>query len=357
MVQASVYDKGIRETLIIKKKYIVAVVAFAIALSSIYNAINYSLKVPITSDGFLEYQTFMSYVQAKVWYPMADNLLSACLTTTYFPSLLVNVFGLEPETTFRVTLAVLVAGMPVIGYLAMSKYSTPFYALLGTLIILTSYYYLGFITYARITIALGAVFAYLWAVNSKNWWVAIPVSLFALVLTHYATAIQVIAILVIGSIGYMVFKRERDIKPYVSVIFIIVMAVMWFTMSGGAVLHYAGSFISHTTRDGIMPLLADTTGDKGVTGYQLAVMAGFHAAVIIWMFVKRKTDYFTWLYIGALITAMSGLFVPFVEQYYGQLRAFYVLMPFALIAIARYLGDGFKWQPVIPAVFYMVWFH
>jgi len=336
------------------RKYSNPLFCLGIYITNLFLALRYSFinNPAVRSDSLLEYNTYLLYIEAGKWYPIYQNLISSCLTTTYLPSLVQRLFNTPVEATYYVVLSALLALLPVAIFLLFKK-GTHLLVVIGcVLVIMSSFYFTGFTSYARLSIAVVWIVLWLWSLSSDKWRYLVPATLALVVITHYATSYNLLALVGLASVlGSIYYWRKREFKTIIPVLYSLALLCLfmwvWYYLVEGTQGSYGTGMIKDSITDVVngevkllLPASTFPTIQKNVSSYILLGTAIVQMILIVRLFIVKKVDISTWLHIGALAAACLSLLIPHIEIWYGQLRAFYILLPFGLVTIVKVVNQS-----------------
>jgi uncharacterized membrane protein len=208
-------------------------VAFAIVLW-------YGLTHLPVNDGVWEYADYMNNIQQGGW-KFRLSSVNSCLVTTYLPALVYKITGGDTLFIFRLIPALFYPLMPAFTYLIARRYVTVRNAVIASLVVLCSSYFIFFPDIGRVGVSMAFMAGMIWALLSKRmaWSIIFAV---LLVFSHYATSFIAVGIVGLTWIVYLIWQR-KSLKQYLIVfIVLLLLTLVWHF----GVARYSGDWMFST---------------------------------------------------------------------------------------------------------------
>jgi len=149
------------------------------------------------SDRGEEYRLYNQMIAGKRW--VNTDLVSSCLFSCYFPSLVYRLIGRGKDVIFRIAAPPFYSLMPVFTYLIAREYFDIWYSVLATAFLLSNFFFLYFNDTGRVGIAQGFLAGLVYGLLINNLYIACVFAVLVVV-SHYGTAYLALFILGVTAI-------------------------------------------------------------------------------------------------------------------------------------------------------------
>lgn len=203
------------------------------------------------NDGVWEYADYVNNIN-QGW-KFRQTSVNSCLVTTYLPALVYKVTGGDALFIFRIIPALFYPLMPAFTYLIARRYLTIRNAVIASLVVLCSSYFLFFPDIGRVGVSIAFMAGMMWALLSKRliWSIIFAV---LLVFSHYGTSFIAVGIVGLAWVIYLIWQRKL-LKQYLIIFLVLlVLTVVWHF----GVARYSGdwmfSTLFQTKQSGALPV-------------------------------------------------------------------------------------------------------
>lgn len=325
----------------------------------------------IMSDQAIEYSLYlMSVADGQIHLP-ADNIVGSCLTVTIVPACIQRITHWDAELVFKIWPCVSYSIMPVFTYLISRKYMSKSYAILSSMIVLSSFYFMYYPANGRVSVALGLLAGMLWGVLGKHYIWALVFGA-GVIFSHYGTT-YIALLLLSSSAAYHLLRnwKEMDTRWLCSILFVLVMTTgIWHWGVAWESSRYTKGFILNGIESAKTalpnggaeaPAIAeDKPGFYSLESRDIVVQQAFGKYWSVMSFKQRLELVLSWLFVllisaGLLYALLKrklsaehrimavvmycllvlSTVVPYVSKAYGIIRVYFtaliVLAPLAAI--------------------------
>jgi uncharacterized membrane protein len=199
------------------KKYdlIVFLSIYAIAFAIV---LYYGISHNPVNDGVWEYYTYLDNITEGWKFRLSS--VNSCVITTWLPAMVQRITGLDQMFVFRLIPALFYPLMPSFTYLIARRYVNIKCAVLSSLVVLCSAYFIYFPDIGRVGVGIAFMAGMIWALLEKK---IVWALIFAVltVFAHYATGF--IAIGIVGSAWIINLIWKRQLLKQYSVIFCVLL--------------------------------------------------------------------------------------------------------------------------------------
>ena len=359
-------------------------VGFAIAIR--FALVEFTVRAGDTSQ---EYVLYLEYLEAGRWYTIIDSMQASCLMTTYIPSLVQRILGIDPYINFLLIPSLIVAFIPVVVYYIARLYVDNKWAILSAVFVMCQVCFQRSMIYARNNIAIVFVSLIILAVLNKEWrWsVKAPIifiSSIGMVISHYSVTYTVVAWLLGSAILLSILwaLKRLNWRPIVTLVCVAIViftaSYVWLDRVTDVPATYAEKVLTYATEDIIDGVAMIPSGETILLEYEnkdSVVAAAFGRDfwnrnapqkieyIISWATIlmltvgiayycykaikKQQVDYLLLTlavvgYFGIVLT----VFVPSISKFIGITRVYYNVA--IIFAVFYTIGSKvlFKWKPV-----------
>jgi len=342
-----------------------------------------------SGDTSQEYVLYLEYLKAGRWYPIADSMQASCLMTTYIPSVIQKITGIDPYILFLLIPSLLMAVIPVVVYYIARLYVDNKWAVLSAVFVMCQVCFQRSMVYARNNIAMVFVSLIILAVLNKNWKWSIKapiifVSVIGMVISHYSVTYTVIAWLIGGAIllSIVLVIKRLNWRPVVMLVCVAILLFMasfvWLDRITDVPATYAEKVLAAATKDIIGGVATLPSGQTILLEYEnkdSVVAAAFGVGfwernapqkiefIISWVTIllltvgiayycykvvkKQPVDYLLLsLAVVGYLGVVLAVLVPSISRFIGIARIYYTVA--IIFAVFYSIGSKilFKWKPI-----------